>query len=376
MSKNAQNPDHVSHHIHRVGYHFKAEVVESACKQLGYTAHGGVYMREADLQMQHKDSRLAQVLAKYSIPGEKLLGRAQSQRETLDQVRAAIKELFPKIPEQDLREIVHHAWEEGSGRVGSSELELPRRVQLATIARIRHTYTDYDRLLRAFEWRDARSMVEPVCLKKLIEWRGETDEGDDDELEEIVRETIVLDSDDDEADGDAHEADDEGSVTEIEPGEVTDVEIVHQTVAHDDIAAESGVEGRHKQFLDRLRPRQRDVGQRNAIAKQKIGAARQQLRAVVPTPTHATPDVRPPFQHLGSNVEASQVNVGLDQYGRAPQEFVSGGHRYLRVSASVATCRLELRRHCTQMSMICHILNCHRRHLSKPSRLYRNLLTP
>ncbi|KAK5132657.1 hypothetical protein LTR08_008779 [Meristemomyces frigidus] len=330
VSRNAHLLDKVSYHIHRVGYHFKAEIVEDACKQLRYISHRGLYVKEADLQTQHSESRLAQTLAKYQIPGGKLLGRTQHQRETLDQVRAAIKELFPKIPDQDLHQIVHHAWEEGSGRVGSViGMELPRRVQLATIARIRHTYTDYDHLLKAFEWREARSIVEPDCLTTLIKWRGETDQdNDDEELEEIVRETIVLDSDD-EADGDAHEADDEGSVTEREPGDATDVEITHHTLALDDVGAESAVEGLPRHVLDRFRTRHRDLGQRNAIAKQKIGVARQRLRAAASPPAHPIPIGRPASRLFDAHSNASHVNIQLDQYGRIPQELVLGGERYL-----------------------------------------------
>ena len=101
-------------------------------------------------------------------------------RETPEQVSAYIKELFPRIPQDDLDKIVQHAWEEGSKRVGTNEtMNLANRVQLAVTARIRHAYTDYDRLLKAFEWKEARAEVEPECVKKLKEWRGE--DGTDDE---------------------------------------------------------------------------------------------------------------------------------------------------------------------------------------------------
>lgn len=67
-------------------------------------------------------------------------------------------------------------------------------MQLAVVAHIRHTYTDYDRLLKVGSWLEARSKVEHVSLAKLRQWR---DEADSDELEETFREVIVIDDDDD-----------------------------------------------------------------------------------------------------------------------------------------------------------------------------------
>lgn len=205
-------------------------------------------------------------------------------QENNEQARAAIKELFPRIPEDDLNAILKHAWEEGTNRVGTnSTIELPRRVQLATIARIRHEYTDYDRLLRAFEWKEARALVEPTCLKKLIEWRGENEDDNDNELEEIVRETIVIDDDDDVGPRrhrrHGSEADDEDSAADIDQGYASDtsLEISHQPAAVEDLGAESHDE-RSRRFLDRHQPPPRNVQQRYIDVRQKIGLARQQLR--------------------------------------------------------------------------------------------------
>ena len=78
----------------------------------------------------------------------------------------------------------------------TSTLPLPRRVQLAVVAHIRHIYTDYDKLLRKVPYQAARSMVEPQTLVKLAEWRGEA--GDEpDEMEDILREVIVISEDED-----------------------------------------------------------------------------------------------------------------------------------------------------------------------------------
>ncbi|CAK3891845.1 Hypothetical predicted protein [Lecanosticta acicola] len=288
VSRNAVDPDKVSHHIHRVGYHFRGEILDQACGELGYVFFEDSFVKEKDLAAQHEQSRISQMMAKFGIRPD-----APNRRETDDQIRAAIKELFPKIPEEDLKEILRHAWEEGSKRVGlSSDLNLPRRVQLATIARIRHTYTDYDTLLRAFPWKEARLMVEPTCLAKLIEWRGEKDEGDDEELEEIVRETIVIDDDDDdEALRNGDEADDEGS-NDLAYASDTSIEISHRPAEEADFGAESTDE-HSRQFRERYQAGPVRKVQRNIALRQKIVQVREQVRngATFPGPLVQQPYV-------------------------------------------------------------------------------------
>ena len=78
-------------------------------------------------------------------------------------------------------------------------LSLPRRVQLAVVAHIRHNYTQYDKLLKQVPWQAARAMIEQPSLDKLAQWRGDDNE-EPDAMEEILREVIVI-PDDDEEDG-------------------------------------------------------------------------------------------------------------------------------------------------------------------------------
>ena len=77
------------------------------------------------------------------------------------------------------------------------ELPLARRAQLAVVAHIRHIYTDYDRLLKTTSFHEARSLVEESTLAKLVEWRGD-DENGKTVLEDVFREVIVI-SDDEES---------------------------------------------------------------------------------------------------------------------------------------------------------------------------------
>ena len=80
-----------------------------------------------------------------------------------------------------------------------ANLSLVRRAQLAVIAHIRHTYTDYDALLKQVQYNEARRRVEQPCLDRLIRWRGDDDDAGD--MEDVLREVIVI-PDDDEEDND------------------------------------------------------------------------------------------------------------------------------------------------------------------------------
>lgn len=129
--------------------------------------------------------------------------KSDVSQATLDtQAREAIRDLFPKIPERDLHAIVARAFQKGKDRVGTAvELSLPRRVQLAVVAHIRHVYTDYDKLLKTGSWLDARARIERACLDQLAQWRGDDDDDDPNAMEDILREVIVI-PDDDEDDED------------------------------------------------------------------------------------------------------------------------------------------------------------------------------
>lgn len=256
-------------------------MLEDACEQLGYFPYKNQYVKPIDLQKQQQDSYLARVLKKHGV-------KHAGIHESDEQVRAAIKELFPRIPAYDLDEIVKHAWAKGTDRVGNvQDLALGRRVQLAVIARIRHEYTDYDQLLRAFGWAEARHEVEPVTLRKLIEWRGENEE-DDNELEELVRETIVIDDEDGDAANSAIGFPDEDS-TDAGNASDTSVEISHRPAAAYDLRVEEANEI-ETGYARRWQPSRRTDAERTDIARAKLSAARghpmqtQPRTIVIPNP--------------------------------------------------------------------------------------------
>ena len=87
----------------------------------------------------------------------------------------------------------------GKGLVGTvADLSLVRRAQLAVIAHIRHTYTQYDFLLKQGPYNEARRRVEKPCLDRLIQWRGDDDDAGD--MDDVLREVIVIPDDDEEDD--------------------------------------------------------------------------------------------------------------------------------------------------------------------------------
>ena len=236
--------------------------------------HGKVFVKKAELPQLQGRTLMANIMGSHGIRNNE-----PAPPETTAQVRAAIKELFPRIPEPDLENIVAHAWKEGSRRIGTSiALDLPRRVQLAVTAHVRHVHTDYDRLLRAFDWNHARMEVEQDCVKKLVEWRGEHDGDDnDDELEEIVREIIVIEDDERGITKNDGEADDEQSVIDVDDSSDASVEVIEHLPADGELTAESAAES-SRAYSDRLRATQQRAVQHSRIARQKIDVARQQIR--------------------------------------------------------------------------------------------------
>lgn len=82
--------------------------------------------------------------------------------------------------------------------MGTSDLPLHRRVQLAVLAHIRHTHTRYDHLLKEADWHIARKAVEKTCLDILVKWRGDEETGRD-QLDDILREVVVISDDSDDS---------------------------------------------------------------------------------------------------------------------------------------------------------------------------------
>ncbi|CAN8103553.1 unnamed protein product [Discula destructiva] len=177
--------------VHRMGHHFRSVIVKEAKALVGKE----VASAETD---------------NWQLP--------ETQDEINAQAEAAMRDLFPRIPNFDKRQILELAFKKDQGtygkkRVGTSDLPLYRRVQLAVLAHIRHVHTRYDQLLKQFEWKAARKAVERQSLDILVQWRGDEETGRD-EMGDILREVIVIsdaDDDSDTGDSDDSEAEDESN---------------------------------------------------------------------------------------------------------------------------------------------------------------------
>jgi hypothetical protein len=282
------DPEKLSHHVHRVGHHFPVDIIDLACSKFGYDydeRHGLRLAKDADrsnwIQKRFEDYAKRQVH-----------GRPTTDKETKSQIYGAIREMFPKIPEADTQAIVAHAFEEGTKRVGNAkELPLARRVQLGVLAHIRHSYTDYDKLLKTVGWSEARSRVEPVSLAKLKEWRDETGEASD-EMEETFREVIVLDDDDDEASS----GDDSGFTPDERE---QSMEIVSSRATARDLQPDHRTDYPRIDVHDMRRaPRRTIVAQRYAPPSQPVSLSRSALQQPL-QPVRAPPptsDSRPMYR--------------------------------------------------------------------------------
>ncbi|KAL4868188.1 hypothetical protein BDV12DRAFT_170221 [Aspergillus spectabilis] len=172
----------LSQHVHRIGYHFPSAVVATVCMDRGLylTATGkavSFYRMGNEASRKHADS-----ISQITINTE---------------ARDVLKDLFPNIPDNDLNQIIKTAFQKGQRKVGTAvELPLARRAQLAVVAHIRHIYTNYDRLLKTTSFHEARATVEQPTLAKLVEWRGD-DENGKTVLEDVFREVIVISDDED-----------------------------------------------------------------------------------------------------------------------------------------------------------------------------------
>lgn len=100
------------------------------------------------------------------------------------------------------------------------------------VAHVRHVYTNYDRLLRTTSFHEARTTVEHSTLAKVIEWRGD-DENGQTVLEDVFREVIVISDDEDsesEEDAASTASHPNSSVVEILPTEARTHEIRTQPI--------------------------------------------------------------------------------------------------------------------------------------------------
>ncbi|KAG5293529.1 DUF2293 superfamily domain-containing protein [Histoplasma capsulatum G186AR] len=205
----------LSQQVHRIGYHFPSVVVATICMERG------LFLSSTGKVVPYQAASSSRRLTK-NLGREKRAASDVSQNTINVEAKDAIKDLFPNIPTKDLNRIIKTAFQKGKRKVGTAvELPLARRVQLAVVAHIRHVYTDYDRLLRITSFQDARAAVEEPTLAKLVQWRGD-DENGKTVLEDVFREVIVISDDEDDEEDESDLADESFS----REGRQSSVEVV------------------------------------------------------------------------------------------------------------------------------------------------------
>jgi hypothetical protein len=89
-----------------------------------------------------------------------------------DEFRSALLRGFPKVPQEDVEQILTLTLKKRSGRVGrTGKLDLEEKVQLAVKAHIRHRYTNYDLLMDSRVSKgSARRQVWPKVQEVSLSW--------------------------------------------------------------------------------------------------------------------------------------------------------------------------------------------------------------
>lgn len=100
--------------------------------------------------------------------------RVELDQHYVENFARRVQELFPGCPAGREQIIAEHACLKYSGRVGRSAAAKgfdEQAIRLAVIAHIRHTETNYDRLLASgYERREARAEVEGAINRTLTRW--------------------------------------------------------------------------------------------------------------------------------------------------------------------------------------------------------------
>jgi hypothetical protein len=100
--------------------------------------------------------------------------RAELDEEFVREFADQIRMLYPACPEGRVDSIAEHACQKYTGRIGRSAAGRrldSEAVQLAVVAHVRHTETDYDTLLaRGWNRRDAREHARDPIAQVLASW--------------------------------------------------------------------------------------------------------------------------------------------------------------------------------------------------------------
>src|ERR1035437_5071027 len=106
--------------------------------------------------------------------------REYQDGEYIERFASRVRELFPGCPRKREHKIAEHACQKYSGRIGRSaaaKSSSDEAVHLAVVAHVRHTETDYDRLLSmGYDRSDARMSVAGDIERVIAKWKVATDQ--------------------------------------------------------------------------------------------------------------------------------------------------------------------------------------------------------
>lgn len=102
--------------------------------------------------------------------------RERADARYIEEFSERIRRYCPACPQQEAETIAKHACEKYSGRIGRSAAAKEfndSAMELAVRAHVRHTRTEYDRLLaRGWERDEARTAVAAAVAEVMDRWRG------------------------------------------------------------------------------------------------------------------------------------------------------------------------------------------------------------
>jgi hypothetical protein len=252
------------------------------------------------------------------------------------EAKQAIKDLFPKIPDNDLFRIIKHAFQLNNAKVGTApELTLLRRAHLAVVAHIRHNYTSYDKLLRTVQYNEARHQVEQETLAKIIEWRGGEDmslEDPDRAADDLLKDVIVI-SDEEASEGDA----DDVQPLHREQIQVEEITSTYQgrgyarSLSPVDLTQYEQLQ-RYPRLVRTYRPSDAEIAQRNQTRYAVWDQARRDYRSrVAQNPPTVLERIYEP-----EAAQASRILIPIDEHAPSYRPEVPT-HRTVRVEYEVSS---------------------------------------
>jgi len=151
-----------------------AVVVRFSRARNRYERQGLLVAREAIARAE--DECAADAPERAAARARAALVRQDEDRQFLAALTHSIAQRYPGCPADEARRIAEHTGLRSSGRVGRSaagrDLDASA-VDLAVVAHIRHTHTNYDALLmRGVDRLDARAQVREKIDRVLARWRG------------------------------------------------------------------------------------------------------------------------------------------------------------------------------------------------------------